>query len=182
MLHWFHREVVNYSSSLYGTTLKAWAAQNNLHLKNTSKFQSFLTMRLTASPPEWLSWQQRHCWPELSLTSTPEPLCMHCTMHAVNAQSVTLIITGKNVSRILTRCTFLSPFRLRLGHAGCAARIHKLTDAAAFIDVLLSGMLHKGGSIWPYLGRLLLWNLITDIRLQSHHSLSANIHRGSLLA
>lgn len=38
-------------------------------------------------------------------------------------------------------------FRLWVGHTGPAARIHKVPDAAGFIDVPLSGMLHGGGSI-----------------------------------
>lgn len=43
-------------------------------------------------------------------------------------------------------------------------------------------VVHGGRSIWPYLHHPLLWNLITDIQLQSHHSLAVNIHWGSLRA
>lgn len=50
------------------------------------------------------------------------------------------------------------------------------------IDVLFFGMSRTGRSIWPYLHHPLLWNLITDIQLQSHHSLAVNIHWGSLWA
>lgn len=60
-----------------------------------------------------------------------------------------------------------------------AADIHV---SSCFIDILFSGMLRSGRSIWPYLHHPLLWNLITDIWWQSHHSLAVNIHWGSLRA
>lgn len=89
------------------TTPKAWSTQKSLHVKNTPTLQSSLALHLAAALPKQLSWQGRH-WPKLSLTSSPKTLCTYCTMHAVIAKSVRLIITGKKVWHILTWCTFLS--------------------------------------------------------------------------
>lgn len=118
---------------------------------------------------------------ETALTSISVVMCVYVHIRVSEWE-------GERMGKFVWTCVHVCVCARLWLHAQDCCENSGSTQAAdnhvsgCFIDVLFSGMLHSGRSIWPYLHHPLLWNLITDIQLQSHHSLAVNIHWGSLRA
>lgn len=100
MLHWFNREVVNYSSLLITSHLiKHNPHRKSYMLKNTP------TLEIShCSSPQTTVMTRTSLLTRLGLVSSPKTLCMCGTIHSFPW----LIIDGKSVWYTLTWCTFLS--------------------------------------------------------------------------